>query len=56
MMREAEVVCVMERCLTVGLRWDDRESEPWVLDWYKRSGYKEKEWKRMVTLISLLKT
>ena len=42
MMREAEVVCVMERCLTVGLRWDDRESEPWVLDWYKRSGYKEK--------------
>lgn len=42
MIKEAEVVCVMYGCLTVGLRWNDRESEPWVLDWYKRSGYKEK--------------
>lgn len=41
MMREAETLCVMAGCRTVGLRWDDRESEPWVLDWYKRIGYKE---------------
>ena len=41
MMREAETLCLMAGCRTVGLRWDDRESEPWVLDWYKRRGYKE---------------
>lgn len=41
MMREAETLCVMEGCRTVGLRWDDRESESWVLDWYKRMGYEE---------------
>lgn len=41
MMREAETLCLMAGCRTVGLRWDDRESEPWVLDWYKRIGYKE---------------
>ena len=41
MMREAEALCVMEGCRTVGLRWDDRESESWVLDWYKRIGYEE---------------
>ena len=41
MMREAETLCVMEGCRTVGLRWDDRESEPWVLDWYERIGYEE---------------
>lgn len=42
MMREAEETCGMySSCFTVGLRWDDRESEPWVLDWYKRIGYKE---------------
>lgn len=41
MMREAETLCIMEKCTTVGLRWDDRESEPWVLDWYKRKGYEE---------------
>lgn len=40
-MREAEETCGMYSCFTVGLRWDDRESEPWVLDWYKRIGYKE---------------
>ena len=41
MMREAEALCIMEKCTTVGLLWDDRESEPWVLDWYKRKGYEE---------------
>lgn len=41
MMREAETLCVMEGRRTVGLRWDDRESESWVLDWYKRIGYEE---------------
>lgn len=41
MMREAEALCIMEKCTTVGLRWDDRECEPWVLDWYKRKGYEE---------------
>ena len=41
MMREAETLCLMAGCRTVGLRWDDRESESWVLDWYKRIGYKE---------------
>lgn len=41
MMREAEKRCVMSRCLSVGLRWDDRESEPWVLAWYQRRGYNE---------------
>ena len=41
MMREAETLCLMSGCRTVGLRWDDRESEPWVLDWYKRIGYEE---------------
>lgn len=41
MMREAEKRCVMSRCLTVGLRWDDRESEPFVLAWYQRRGYNE---------------
>ena len=41
MMREAETLCLMAGCRTVGLRWDDRESEPWVLDWYERIGYKE---------------
>ena len=41
MMSEAEDMCGMYSCFTVGLRWDDRESEPWVLDWYKRRGYKE---------------
>lgn len=41
MMREAETLCVMAGYRTVGLRWDDRESESWVLDWYKRMGYEE---------------
>lgn len=41
MMREAETLCVMAGCRSVGLRWDDRESESWVLDWYKRMGYEE---------------
>lgn len=41
MMREAEDMCVMYSCLSVGLRWDDRESEPWVLAWYQRRGYNE---------------
>ena len=41
MMREAETLCLMAGCRTVGLRWDDRESEPWVLDWYERIGYEE---------------
>ena len=41
MMREAETLCLMAGCRTVGLRWDDRESESWVLDWCKRIGYKE---------------
>lgn len=41
MMREAETLCLMSGCRTVGLRWDDRESESWVLDWYKRIGYEE---------------
>ena len=41
MMREAEALCVMEGYRTVGLRWDDRESESWVLDWYERIGYEE---------------
>ena len=41
MMREAEILCLMAGCRTVGLRWDDRESESWVLDWYERIGYKE---------------
>ena len=41
MMREAETLCLMAGCRTVGLRWDDRESESWVLDWYKRMGYEE---------------
>lgn len=41
MMREAETLCLMAGCRTVGLRWDARESESWVLDWYKRIGYKE---------------
>ena len=41
MMREAETLCVMAGYRTVGLRWDDRESESWVLDWYKRIGYEE---------------
>ena len=41
MMREAEILCLMAGCRTVGLRWDDRESESWVLDWHKRIGYKE---------------
>lgn len=41
MMREAETLCVMAGCRTVGLRWDNRESESWVLDWYKRMGYEE---------------
>ena len=41
MMSEAEDMCGMYSCFTVGLRWDDRESEHWVLDWYKRRGYKE---------------
>ena len=39
-MREAEILCLMAGCRTVGLRWDDRESESWVLDWHKRIGYK----------------
>ena len=41
MMSEAEKRCVMSRCLSVGLRWDDRESEPWVLEWFQRRGYNE---------------
>ena len=41
MMREAETLCLMAGCRTVGLRWDDRESESWVLDWYERIGYEE---------------
>lgn len=41
MMREAETLCLMKGYRTVGLRWDDRESESWVLDWYNRIGYKE---------------
>lgn len=41
MLAAAESVCQYRDCKTIGLRWDDRESEPWVLDWYKRMGYEE---------------
>lgn len=41
MLAAAESVCQYEDCKTIGLRWDDRESEPWVLGWYKRMGYEE---------------
>ena len=41
MLAAAESVCQYEDCKTIGLRWDDRESESWVLDWYKRMGYEE---------------
>lgn len=37
-----EKLCENLNCKTVGLRCGDRESEPWVLEWYKRRGYEEK--------------
>lgn len=38
----AENLCKGIGRKTVALRYDDRESEPWVLEWYKRRGYEEK--------------
>ena len=41
LLNAAEGKAKKQGCKTVALRWDDRESEPWVLDWYKRKGYEE---------------
>lgn len=38
-------------CKTVCLEWDRRESEEWVLRWYERLGYNEKEFGRHSSLL-----
>lgn len=38
-------------CKTVCLEWDRRESEEWVLRWYERLGYSEKEVGRHSSLL-----
>lgn len=38
-------------CKTVCLEWDRRESEEWVLRWYERLGYNEKEFGRDSSLL-----
>lgn len=38
-------------CKTVCLEWDRRESEEWVLRWYERLGYNEKEFGRYSSLL-----
>lgn len=38
-------------CKTVCLEWDRRESEEWVLRWYERLGYNEKEFGRFSSLL-----
>lgn len=38
-------------CKTVCLEWDRRESDVWVLRWYERLGYNEKEFGRHSSLL-----
>ena len=38
-------------CKTVCLEWDRRESDEWVLRWYERLGYNEKEFGRHSSLL-----
>lgn len=39
----AEREAMKAGCRTVCLEWDRREAPQWVLDWYERLGYEEKE-------------
>jgi len=36
---------------TVALEWDRRDTPEWVLDWYERLGYDEKEFGRYSSLL-----
>lgn len=38
-------------CKTVCLEWDRRESDEWVLRWYERLGYNEKDFGRHSSLL-----
>lgn len=38
-------------CKSVCLEWDRREDEEWMLRWYERLGYKEKEFGRFRSLL-----
>lgn len=38
-------------CKTICLEWDRRESDEWVLRWYERLGYNEKEFGRHSSLL-----
>ena len=43
MLRAAEDAARRHGCKSVSLKWDGRESEDWVLQWYMGRGYAEVE-------------
>lgn len=51
LLEKAEREAKQMGCKTVCLEWDRRESDEWVLRWYERLGYNEKEFGRHSSLL-----
>ena len=51
LLEKAEREAKQMGCKTVCLEWDRRESDGWVLRWYERLGYNEKELRRYGSLL-----
>jgi GNAT superfamily N-acetyltransferase len=52
----AEDIARKRGCNTVHLEWSNREAPYWVLDWYCRNGYDEKEFGEHCALMMKLLT
>ncbi len=46
LLSEAYDVAMLAGCKTVTLEWDEKDSPRWVLDWYVREGFDEREFGR----------
>lgn len=51
LMALAENMAREEGCKSVALEWDERDSEEWVRDWYKRRGYEVRAFGRFNLLM-----
>ena len=51
MLAEAEKQAAMHGAKTAYLEFDNRDSEPWVLDWCLRCGYDEVEFNQHYSLL-----
>lgn len=51
LLAEAEETARLSGCHTTVMEWDGKDSPRWVLDWYFRRGYDEKEFGRDCALL-----